>query len=78
MPPLFKMIHEESHTDWQEMYKVFNMGHRMEPYTDEATARGIIDIARSFNVDAQVVGRVEAADKAQVTVKSENGTFVYN
>ena len=53
------------------------MGHRMELYTDEATARGIIDIARSFNVDAQVVGRVEAADKAQVTVKSENGVFEY-
>ena len=77
VPPLFRMIHEESHTDWQEMYKVFNMGHRMELYTDEATARGLIDIARSFNVDAQMVGRVEAADKAQVTVKSENGTFEY-
>ena len=77
VPPLFRMIHEESRTEWQEMYKVFNMGHRMELYTDEATARGIIDIARSFNVDAQVVGRVEAADKAQVTVKSENGVFEY-
>lgn len=78
VPPLFKMIHEESRTDWQEMYKVFNMGHRMELYTDEATARGIIDIARSFNVDARIVGRVEAADKPQVTVKGENGTYVYN
>ena len=77
VPPLFRMIHEESRTEWQEMYKVFNMGHRMELYTDEATARGIIDIARSFNVDAQVVGRVEAADKAQVTVRSENGVFEY-
>ena len=77
VPPLFKMIHEESHTDWQEMYKVFNMGHRMELYTDEATARGIIDIARSFNVDAQVVGRVEESAKPQVTVKSENGVFDY-
>ena len=77
VPPLFKMIHEESHTDWQEMYKVFNMGHRMELYTDEQTARGIIDIARSFNVDAQIIGRVEEAPKAQVTVKSENGTFEY-
>ena len=71
------MIHEESHTDWQEMYKVFNMGHRMELYTDESTARGIIDIARSFNVDARIIGRVEAADKAQVTVESENGKFEY-
>ncbi len=77
VPPLFKMIHEESRTDWQEMYKVFNMGHRMELYTDEATARGIIDIARSFNVDAQVVGRVEESAKPQVTVKSENGVFDY-
>ena len=77
VPPLFKMIHEESHTDWQEMYKVFNMGHRMELYTDEATARGIIDIARSFNVDARIIGRVEAAPKAQVTVVSENGKYEY-
>ena len=76
-PPLFRMIHDESRTDWREMYKVFNMGHRMEIYTDEATARGIIDIARSFNVDARVVGRVEAADKAQVTVVSEHGRFDY-
>ena len=59
------------------MYKVFNMGHRMELYTDEATARGIIDISRSFGVDAQVIGRVEEAPKAQVTVKSENGVFEY-
>ena len=77
VPPLFKMIHEESHTDWQEMYKVFNMGHRMELYTDEATARGIIDIARQFNIDARVIGHVEAAPQAQVTVKSEHGTYEY-
>ena len=77
VPPLFKMIHDESGTDWQEMYKVFNMGHRMELYTDEATARGIIEIAKSFNVDARVIGRVEAAEKAQVTVMSENGTYDY-
>ncbi|MBR6441527.1 MAG: phosphoribosylformylglycinamidine cyclo-ligase, partial [Bacteroidales bacterium] len=77
VPPLFKMIHEESRTDWQEMYKVFNMGRRMELYTDEATARGIIEISKSFNVDARIVGRVEAAEKAQVTVTSENGQFEY-
>lgn len=59
------------------MYKVFNMGHRMELYTDEATARAIIDISRSFGVDAQVIGRVEAADRTQVTVKTENGIFEY-
>ena len=77
VPPLFKMIHEESHTDWQEMYKVFNMGHRMEIYTDESTAADIIEISKSFNIDAQVIGRVEEAPKAQVTVKSENGVFEY-
>ena len=77
VPPLFKMIHEESHTDWQEMYKVFNMGHRMEIYTDEETARGIIEISKSFNVDARVVGRVEAAGRPQVTVISENGKYDY-
>ena len=77
VPPLFRMIHDESGTDWQEMYKVFNMGHRMELYTDEQTAAGIIDIARSFNVDARIVGRVEEGPKAQVTVKSENGQYEY-
>ncbi len=77
VPPLFKMIHEESRTDWQEMYKVFNMGHRMEFYTDEATARGIIDIANGFNVDAQVIGYVDAAERAQVTVDGENGRYEY-
>ena len=77
VPPLFKMIHEESRTDWQEMYKVFNMGHRMEFYTDEATARGIIDIATGFNVDAQVIGYVDAAERAQVTVDGENGRYEY-
>ena len=60
------------------MYKVFNMGHRMEIYTDEASAQGIIDISKSFNIDAQIIGHVEASDKAQVTVTTENGTFIYN
>ncbi|MBP3764050.1 MAG: phosphoribosylformylglycinamidine cyclo-ligase [Bacteroidales bacterium] len=77
VPPLFRMIQQESGTDWQEMYKVFNMGHRMEIYTDEATARGVIDISRSFGVEAQVVGRVEAAESKQVTIISENGKFEY-
>ena len=72
------MIHDESGTEWKEMYKVFNMGHRMEIYTDPATAQGIIDIARSFNVDAQVIGHVEPHPTAQVTVTTQNGTFVYN
>jgi len=56
VPPLFKMIHEQSGTEWSEMYKVFNMGHRMEIYTDEKTADGLIALSRSFGVDARVVG----------------------
>jgi phosphoribosylformylglycinamidine cyclo-ligase len=78
VPPLFKMIHDESGTEWKEMYKVFNMGHRMEIYTDEETANGIIEIAKSFNVDAQIIGHVEAHQGPQVTVSTENGTYIYN
>ncbi len=77
-PPLFKMIQEESGTPWQEMYKVFNMGHRMEIYTDEETAKEIMAISKSFNVDAQIVGRVEASEQKQVSILSEYGTFLYN
>ena len=78
IPPLFKMIHDQSGTDWKEMYKVFNMGHRMEIYTDEETAKGIIDISKSFGVDAQIIGHCEAMNGPQVTVKTENGEFTYN
>lgn len=78
VPPLFKMIQEQSKTDWKEMYKVFNMGHRMEIYTDAETAKGIIEISKSFNVDAQIIGYCEAMEGPQVTVKSENGLFTYN
>jgi phosphoribosylformylglycinamidine cyclo-ligase len=78
VPPLFKMIHEESGTEWQEMYKVFNMGHRMEIYTDEKTAEGIIGISKSFNVDAKIIGHVEENQGRKVTVTTEMGTFVYN
>ncbi|KWW30602.1 MAG: phosphoribosylformylglycinamidine cyclo-ligase [bacterium P3] len=77
-PPLFRMIHDESGTEWQEMYKVFNMGHRMEIYTDEVTAQGIIEISRSFGIDAQIIGHCEAMQGRQVTVSGENGTFRYN
>jgi len=77
-PPLFKMIQEESKTDWKEMYKVFNMGHRMELYVDEKDAQKIIDISKSFNIDAQIIGRVEDSEQKKVTVKSEHGEFVYN
>lgn len=76
-PPLFRLIQEQSGTGWQEMYKVFNMGHRMELYVPESIAQGIIEISKSFNIDAQVVGRVEEAPAKKVTVKSEYGTFVY-
>lgn len=78
IPPLFKLIQEQSGTAWEEMYKVFNMGHRMELYVPAEIAEDLIAISKSFNIDAQIVGRVEAADKKQVTVKSEFGEFVYN
>ena len=77
IPPLFKLIQEQSVTSWEEMYKVFNMGHRMELYVPEEIAADIISISKSFNIDAQIVGRVEASDKKQVTVKSEYGEFKY-
>lgn len=77
VPPLFRIIQEESNTPWEEMYKVFNMGHRMELYVPENIANSIIEISKSFNVDAQVVGRVEEGAK-QLTIKSEFGEFIYN
>lgn len=77
VPPLFKLIHEESKTSWQEMYKVFNMGHRMELYVPEAIAAELIKISKSFGVDAQIIGRVEKADTKKVTVTSEFGVFEY-
>ncbi len=78
IPPLFKLIQEESKTSWQEMYKVFNMGHRMELYVSANIADELIAISKSFGIDAQIIGRVEAAEKKQVTVTSEFGEFVYN
>ncbi|MEE0894594.1 MAG: AIR synthase-related protein, partial [Bacteroidales bacterium] len=77
IPPLFEMIQQQSKTEWQEMYKVFNMGHRMEVYTDEKTAQDVIAISKSFNIDAQIIGRVEQNDKKQVLVKSPYGEFLY-
>ena len=76
-PPLFRMIQEESGTTWQEMYKVFNMGHRFEIYTDALPARELIGIAPSFNIDAQVIGSVAASEQKQVTIRSEFGEFHY-
>ena len=78
IPPLFKLIQEQSGTDWKEMYKVFNMGHRMELYVPAEIAEDIIAISKSFNIDAQVIGRVESSQQKQVTIKSEFGEFVYN
>lgn len=78
IPPLFKLIQDESKTDWREMYKVFNMGHRMEIYTDEATAQEIIEISNDFGIEAQIVGRVEQAVKKELVIKSEVGEFQYN
>lgn len=76
-PLLFRIIQEESHTDWKEMYKVFNMGHRMEIYVQPELADEIIEISKSFGVNAQVVGRVEASDTKKLTITSEHGTFEY-
>ncbi len=78
IPPLFKLIQEESKTDWQEMYKVFNMGHRMELYVPKEIANSIIEISKSFNVDAQIVGHVQASDQKKLTINSPYGEFVYN
>jgi len=78
VPPLFQLIQEQSGTDWNEMYKVFNMGHRMELYVPAEIAADIIAISKSFNIDAQIIGRVETAAQKQVTITSDKGTFVYN
>ncbi len=78
VPPLFKLIQENSGTDWKEMYQVFNMGHRMEFYVSPEIAEEIISISKSFNVDAQIVGRVEPSDKKKLTIKSEFGTYTYS
>jgi len=77
IPPLFRTIHEQSGTDWQEMYKVFNMGHRLEVYLPAEKAQEVIEISKSFGIDAQIIGRVEASDHAHVTLHTENGVFEY-
>jgi phosphoribosylformylglycinamidine cyclo-ligase len=77
IPPLFQLIQEQSKTDWKEMYQVFNCGHRMELYVPSEIANDIIEISKSFGVDAQIVGRVEASENKKLTIKSEFGTFEY-
>ena len=77
IPPLFKLIQEQSNTNWKEMYQVFNCGHRMELYVPQEIANDIISISNSFGVAAQIVGRVEASATKKLTIKSEFGTFEY-
>lgn len=77
IPPLFKLIHEQSHTDYKEMYKVFNMGHRLEIYLPQEYSQEVIAIAQSFNIDAQIIGRVEKHDGKKVTIESDFGKFEY-
>ena len=77
VPPLFSLIQDQSGTDWKEMYKVFNMGHRMEFYVPLEIADNIIKISKEFNVDAQIIGRVEDSVKKQVTIRSAYGEFNY-
>ena len=77
IPELFKIIQKESGTSWEEMYKVFNMGHRMEIYVSPEYAEEIIQISKNFNVDAQIVGRCEKSENKKLTIKSEFGEFHY-
>lgn len=77
IPPLFQMIQEQSNTDWKEMYKVFNMGHRMELYLPENIADNVMKISESFNVKAKIIGRVEKSEVKKLTIKSDKGEFIY-
>jgi phosphoribosylformylglycinamidine cyclo-ligase len=78
IPPLFKMIHEQSNTDWKEMYQVFNMGHRMEIYCSEEVAQDCIEISKSFDIEAKIVGRVEASDQKKLSLITPNGNYTYS
>jgi phosphoribosylformylglycinamidine cyclo-ligase len=78
VPPLFKMIQSESQTDWKEMYKVFNMGHRLEIYTDAESAQGMMELARELGIESRLVGRVEAGEGKTLTIITEQGKFEYS
>ena len=78
LPPLFKLIHEQSGTEWQEMYQVFNMGHRMEIYCDPSVSSEIITISKEMGVDARIIGRVEAGDTKRLTISAPHGQFTYS
>ena len=77
VPPLFRLIQEQSKTDWREMYQVFNCGHRMELYVPGEIAEDLISISQSFGVDAQIIGRVEKSTSKKLSIKSEYGNFEY-
>ena len=77
IPPLFKLIQEQSQTDWEEMYKVFNMGHRMEIYLPKEHAQKVVDLSKTFNIDAQIVGHVEKSNSKSLQIESEFGKFNY-
>ena len=77
LPPLFSVIREQSGTPWEEMYRVFNMGHRFEIYTDEKSAGDIISIAGKYNLEARIIGRCERSDRARLTIKTDTGTYTY-
>ena len=77
VPPLFSMIQKESGTPWKEMYQVFNMGHRFEIYTDEESARGIIEIAGKYKIEGKVIGRCEPSEEKTLTIKGAEGEFIY-
>lgn len=77
LPPLFRIIKEQSGTSWEEMYKVFNMGHRFEIYTDKDTAENIIRISNKYNLEAKIIGHCEASDKKELVIESEFGTYIY-
>jgi phosphoribosylformylglycinamidine cyclo-ligase len=77
IPPLFNLIQSESQTDWKEMYRVFNMGHRLEIYTNEKDAGWMIDTAKDLGIEAQVIGRVEASEEKKLSIISSQGTFEY-
>jgi phosphoribosylformylglycinamidine cyclo-ligase len=77
VPPLFQLIKEQSGTEWKEMYQVFNMGHRMEFYVKPAMVEAIMQIAKEFNIESKIVGRVEASDKKKLTIKSNHGEFIW-
>ena len=77
IPPLFELIQQQSKTHWKEMYQVFNCGHRLEIYVAPEVANNLIDIASKFNVEAKIIGRVEASKSKKLTIESQYGTFEY-